>query len=236
MRWFAKDYAPVKPESFTLDTILSDIDKVRSALNLEKVIVMGHSIHSVIAYEYAKKYPGRVSHVVMIGSPAYQTNKEQEDAINKIWMTASSERKKLQDANWKKLNEMKNLTQAQFDIENYCFMAPKYWYDMNYDAHWLWENMTLNTDILSSLYESVFKDYFIFRNERSVPVPVFVAMGKYDYVDPYTLWEGLDDISGLTVKIFEKSGHTPQLEESSLFDSELLKFLYEAKSPGVLSR
>jgi pimeloyl-ACP methyl ester carboxylesterase len=93
---------------------------------------------------------------------------------------------------------------------------------------WLWQDMTLNTDILYSLYESVFKDYFIFRNERSVPVPTFVAMGKYDYVDPYTLWKGFDDIRGLTVKVFDKSGHTPQLEESDLFDRELLGWLRES--------
>ncbi|MBK7710629.1 MAG: alpha/beta hydrolase [Bacteroidales bacterium] len=225
MRWFAKDYAPVKPENFTLDTILNDIEKVRSALNLEKVIIMGHSIHSVIAFEYAKKYPGRVTEVVMIGSPAYQTNREQEEAINEIWKSASVEREKLQNENWKKLAEMKNLSPAQFVIENYCIMAPKYWYDMNYDGHWLWKDMTLNTDILNSLYESVFKDYFIFRNERRVPVPVFVAMGKYDFIDPPALWNGFDDIKGLTVRVFEKSGHTPQLEERDLFDSELLKWL-----------
>jgi len=225
MRWFAKEYATVKPEYFTLDTILSDIEKVRSALKLEKVIILGHSIHSVIAFEYAKRYPDKVSHIVMIGSPACQTNKEQEDAINMLWETASPERQSLQNENWKKLAGMNDLTPAQFDIENYCLMAPKYWYDIYYDAKWLWKDMSLNTDILHSLYELVFKDYFIFRNERSVPVPTFVAMGKYDYVDPYTLWKGFDDIRGLTVKVFDKSGHTPQLEESDLFDRELLKWL-----------
>lgn len=225
MRWFAKDYAPVKPESFTLDTIISDIEKVRSALKLEKMIIAGHSIHSVIAFEYARKHHERVSHIVMIGSPAYQTNREQDEAIKEIWKNASPERHRLMDENWKKLAEMKNLTPAQFDVENYCLMAPEYWYDMKYDAKWLWKDMTLNTEILHSLYDSVFRDYFIFRKGRSVPVPTFVAMGKYDYVDPYTLWEGFDDIKGLTVRIFEKSGHTPQLEESALFDSELLKWL-----------
>jgi proline iminopeptidase len=225
MRWFAKEYSPVKAGDFTLDTIISDIEKVRSALNLEKVIIAGHSIHSVIAFEYAKRYPGRVSHVVMIGAPAYQTNSRQEDAINNLWKSASPERKRLQDENWKKLAEMKDLSPSQFEIENYCLMAPKYWYDSTYNARWLWKDMTMNTEILISLYESVFRDYFIFRSGRSVPVPTFVAMGRYDYVDPYTLWEGFEDIPGLTVRIFEKSGHTPQLEESDLFDSELLKWL-----------
>ena len=161
----------------------------------------------------------------MIGSPAYQTNRQQEDAINNLWNSASPERKRLQNENWKKLAAMKGLTPAQSAIETYCLMSPEYWYDMNYDARWLWQGMTLNTDLLNSLYDSVFRDYCIFRNERRVPVPVFVAMGRYDYVDPYTLWEGFEDIPGLTVKIFEKSGHTPQLEESDLFDSELLEWL-----------
>ena len=225
MRWFAKEYSPVKAGDFTLDTIISDMEKVRSALKLEKVIIAGHSIHSVIAFEYAKRYPGRVSHVVMIGSPAYQTNSRQEDAINSLWNSASPERKRLQNENWKKLAAMKGLTPAQSDIETYCLMGPEYWYDMNYDARWLWEGMTINTGLLHSLYDSVFRDYYIFRNERRVPVPTFVVLGRYDYVDPYTLWEGYEDIAGLTVKIFEKSGHTPQLEESDLFDSELLKWL-----------
>jgi proline iminopeptidase len=225
MRWFAREFTPVKPEYFTLDTIISDIEKIRTQLKLEKMIILGHSIHSVIAFEYAKRYPDRVSHVIMIGSPAYQTNKIQEDAIINAWKTASPDRHRLQDENWKKLAEMKNLSPAQFEIENYCLMAPKYWYDMHYDAKWLWKDMTLNTDLLNILYGSIFRDYFIFKNERSVPVPTFVALGKFDYVDPCTLWEGFVDIPGLTVRVFEKSGHTPQLEESAGFNNQLLKWL-----------
>jgi proline iminopeptidase len=225
MRWFAKDYNPVKPEDFTLDSIMSDIEKVRSELKLENFIIAGHSIHSVIAFEYARRHPDRVSHLLMIGSPAYQSNSVQEDAISNLWKTAAPERQKLMNENWKKLAAMKGLTPAQFEIENYCLMAPKYWFDMNYDAKWLWKDMTLNTEILTSLYTSVFNDYFIFRNDRSVPAPAFVALGRYDYIDPCTLWEGSDDIKGLTVKIFERSGHTPQLEESELFDREFLNWL-----------
>ena len=55
MRWLAKNYTPVNPEDFTLSMILDDIEKIRTALNLDKINIMGHSIHGVIAYEYAKK-------------------------------------------------------------------------------------------------------------------------------------------------------------------------------------
>lgn len=232
MRWFARDYKPVKPGEFTLDTIVSDIEKVRSALKLEKVLILGHSIHGAIAFEYAKRYPEKVAGLIMICSPASQSNKEQEDAINNMWNGASQERQKIMKNNWKLLASMKNLSPAQYEIENYCLMSPKYWYDANYDARWLWKDMTMNTDILTSLYESVFKDYSVFRSSRSVPVPAFVALGKYDYIDPYSLWDGYDDIKGITIRLFDKSGHTPQLETSDQFDSELLQWISSNKISG----
>jgi proline iminopeptidase len=232
MRWFASEYKPVKPGEFTLDTILSDIEKVRSELRLEKVLILGHSIHGDIAFEYAKRYPEKVAGIIMIGSPASQTNKEQEDAINTMWSGASEERQKIMNKNWKLLADMKNLTPSQFEIENYCLMSPKYWYDANYDARWLWKDMTMNTDILTSIYESVFKDYSVFRHGRSVPAPTFVALGKYDFVDPHSLWEGYEDIPGITIRLFDKCGHTPQLEVSDQFDSELLKWISSNKLTG----
>ncbi len=227
MRWFAKNYLTVKLNEYNLNTLTSDIEKVRQDLNLDKVIIVGHSIHGAIAFEYARRFPDRVSNIIMIGSPDYQSNKQQEDAVNDIWKTASEERVKVMNENWKKLAAMKGLSPAQFEVENYCLMSPKYWYDPYYDAHWLWEDMTLNTDLLYHIYSSVFNDYYMFREERRVPAPTFVALGRFDYVDPHTLWYGHDDIKDLTIRIFEKSGHTPQLEESELFDNEILRWITE---------
>ncbi|MBK9389490.1 MAG: alpha/beta hydrolase [Bacteroidetes bacterium] len=225
MRWFAKNYLPVELIEYNLNTVTSDIEKVRQYLNLDKIIIVGHSIHGAIAFEYARRFPDRVSNIIMIGSPNYQSNTQQEDAVNDIWKTASEERVKVMNENWKKLAAMKGLSAAQFEIENYCLMCPKYWYDPNYDAHWLWEDMTLNTDLLYHIYSSVFNDYYMFREERKVPAPTFVALGRYDYIDPPTLWYGHDDIKDLTIKIFDRSGHTPQLEEPEQFNNEILMWL-----------
>jgi proline iminopeptidase len=135
MRWFAKNYFPVKLEDFTLQTIVDDIDRIITELKLERVIIMGHSIHGTIAFEYARKHPDKVSHIIMIGSPNNQSNPEQENAINELWNTASAERKEMQSKNWKILAGMKNLSPAQSEIETYCLMGPEYWFDPTYDAH-----------------------------------------------------------------------------------------------------
>jgi len=225
MRWFAKSYSPVKLENFTLQTIVNDIDRIITELKLEKVIIMGHSIHGTIAFEYARKHPDKVSHIIMIGSPNYQSNPEQENAINALWNTASDERKEIQNKNWKILAGMKNLSPTQSEIETYCLMSPEYWFDPRYDAHWLWADMTLNTDILHYLYNNIFLNYRMFKDGRKVPVPTFVALGRFDYVDPAPLWNEDYDINGLTIKIFERSGHTPQIEESELFDKVLVEWI-----------
>lgn len=227
MRWFAKSYSPVNLTDFTLQTIVDDIERVRRELKLEKVILMGHSIHGAIAYEYARQHPDKVSHLIMIDAPNTAGTTEQEVAISNLWETASSGRKAIQKKNWQILANMNNLSPEQLEIETYCKMSPEYWYDSTYDARWLWNGMTLNVDILHYLYNNIFSNYNMFRDGISVPVPTFLAQGRYDYIYPYTLWNGYDTIQGLTIKIFNKSGHTPQLEENGLFDTELLKWLNE---------
>jgi len=82
----------------------------------------------------------------------------------------------------------------------------------------------LNTDILDHLYKSIFLNYYMFKDGRNVPVPTLAVLGRFDYVDPATLWDVDYGIPGLTIKIFENSGHTPQLEESELFDKVLVEW------------
>jgi proline iminopeptidase len=60
-------------------------------------------------------------------------------------------------------------------------------------------------------------------------VPVFLALGRYDnIVAPHFTWDPVrPKFHDLTVRIFEKSGHTPQLEQPDIFDEELLKWINE---------
>jgi proline iminopeptidase len=87
----------------TLDTYLDDIDKVRRTLGLDKTAVFGHSIHSYIALEYARKYPKNTSHVVMTGNTPYRVAAEVAD---KFWESdASDERKMILKQNLEKIAE-----------------------------------------------------------------------------------------------------------------------------------
>jgi proline iminopeptidase len=81
--------------------------------------------------------------------------------------------------------------------------------------------------VFGHLWGEAFRDIDIAQGLEHLAVPVFLALGRYDYlVAPYATWAPYRErFEDLTVRVFEKSGHTPQFEESALFDAELLQWL-----------
>lgn len=62
---------------------------------------------------------------------------------------------------------------------------------------------------------------------ESLDRPVLLVYGRFEFlIDPVYSWDPLKPkFKNLTVRIFEKSAHSPQYEESDLFDTELLEWL-----------
>jgi pimeloyl-ACP methyl ester carboxylesterase len=57
-------------------------------------------------------------------------------------------------------------------------------------------------------------------------VPLFLALGRYDYAVPHTMWSGVKvKVPQLTHRMFERSGHFPMLEEDRLFDTQVVQWL-----------
>ena len=56
---------------------------------------------------------------------------------------------------------------------------------------------------------------------------VFLALGRYDFlVGSPALWDPIrPHFRNLTVRVFERSGHTPFYEAPDLFDAEFLRWM-----------
>jgi len=103
LRHDARSGSSLEISKITLDTYLDDIDKVRRNLSLDVAAVFGHSIHSYIALEYARKYPKNTSHVIITGTTPYRSPAEVAD---EFWESdASDERKMILGQNWEKISE-----------------------------------------------------------------------------------------------------------------------------------
>ena len=226
MKWFAKDYAPENLDHVNIESIVEDIEEIRVALDLKMPLIMGHSIHGTMATEYVKKYGDKVCGLIVIGSPAEWGNSVYNEKAAALWASASPKRKELQEKNWGKTNEIDRLTGQKEAVARYNNMAPQYWYDPEYDAGWLWKDMTVHSEVTQHIFTRVFLEYDMFNPAMPVTVPMFVGLGKYDYVIPYTLWKSsYQNIPDFKLVLFDKSGHTPQLEVADLFDEELLNWI-----------
>lgn len=213
-------------DSFSLSAILGDIEALRIKLNINKVMIIGHSIHAFMALEYAKRYPNSVSHIILLAASPIVGEKLHEAANRYFNESVCPERKKLLAENLKTLEKEISANPDQAFVTRMLKFAPMIWYDYTYDANHLWEGVHLQSMGAAYVWGGMFENYRIEKNLDDIKSPVFLGLGRYDYWNPPHLWEGLrSKFTNLTVRVFEKSGHTPQFEESDLFDDELLSWI-----------
>jgi proline iminopeptidase len=215
----------------TFDNLLNDLEHVRQKLSLKKCIVIGHSAHGLLALEYAKKYKEHVSHVVIIGMPPHMKPDHiamaQRNWDDSVW----PDRKAAFERNMKRMPDEKlnQLSRDQWFLQMNFRNIPKSWYDYNFDSAPLWEGVKPNTRVLDQMYLRFAREVDVSKGLESFNLPVLLVYGRFEYlVAPVHSWDSLrPKFKNLTVRIFEKSAHSPQYEESALFDAELLKWLEE---------
>lgn len=230
-RGFATPPTHFSNEEFSLDILIDDIEHMRKALGLEKIIIIGHSGHGYMALEYAKKYPQHVSHVVLLGMGPDQSKESHESADQYFQETVCPERKGVLEQNLKKLpTELKEHPERRFIIFA-LRLGARSWYDYNFDAVSLWQGVTVNMAMFDYVWGEIFRDIDITKDLEKFDIPVFLGLGVYDYlVAPFYTWNTIrPTFKNLTFRLFAKSGHTPQYEEQELFNKELLEWLQISK-------
>jgi proline iminopeptidase len=215
--------------AFAMDSLIDDIERIRRHLGLGRVAIMGHSGHAFMALEYAKKYPANVSHVIMIGV-APDFGEANTQSIEQYWQaTASADRKAVMAANLQRMPDADLARLAPRDrfVASYVRDGPRAWYDPRFDASRLWEGVEINMDMLDHVWGRTFAQIDITRGLNTLDPPVYLALGRFDYlVAPPNTWDRVRPVfRDLTVRIFERSGHTPQYEEAGRFDEELVRWM-----------
>lgn len=231
-RGFARATGPTSPADYELATVLDDIELVRQRLGLGEVIIVGHSGHAYLALEYAKRYPQNVTQVVLIAAGPSQSVAHLELAEQNWQEAVCAERKSKLEADLRDLGgELAAAPERRFIT--FCIrLGARSWYDPSFDASPLWADVSVNMDGIDYLWGEAFRDLDIREGLRELKVPVFLALGRFDYlVAPYGAWHPYrPHFHDLTVRVFDRSSHTPQLEESQLFDDELLGWLNKSSS------
>lgn len=234
LRHFADCGGSLSPERVTLDAYSDDIESVCTSLGIDRFVLVGHSHHGNVAIAYTRRYPERVSHLVLIGTPPCDVQRTIEEA-QKFWAAEASKDRlamlRCNQASLRSENAFFLRTRESF-IARYVADGPRYWHDSTYDASPLWQDVPVNIDILE-LFRNFFTDYDFLEELSHLQVPVLSMMGRHDYAVPHVLWdEVLPKLQPIAYHLFEQSGHTPQLEEQELFDQVLLGWLKKSNALG----
>jgi proline iminopeptidase len=224
---YPKNISKEEVKSVALDTIIDDIEKVRMALGVEKIAVMGHSMYSIIPPVYALKYPEHASHLILIGGLP-SISEESDKASKEYWeKDASKERKEIRRRNSEALTEdvMSKLSPSEARIKNYVANIPFFFYDPEFDMSDIWEGIETNIDFVNRYWELI---YGVDNTDKLhlIKTPVLVVSGRYDFWAPYYLWDEVKKIiPDITFILFENAGHNPMIEIPEEFDKKVIEWI-----------
>lgn len=228
-RGFAPTLPSQESSDFTREKIIEDIEALRVLLNMDKIILVGHSIHGFMALDYAQRFPDKVRHLVLIALSPMVGPEIYQEGDNYFENHASPQRKAAFDLS------MKTFIQSNHHsfIARMLAFGPRLWYDENFHGSKLWEGVDINVMGAEIIWGSMFQDYDIASALRNIKCPIFLGLGRHDYFNPPYLWEKYHSHgSNLEICIFEKSGHTPQLEEPENFYEKLSLWLKNTSPLG----
>lgn len=242
-----------KSEVLTKELYLNDlhcvVEYLKKRFNQDKIIIVGHSFGSQLGVWYAKIRSENILTYVGIGQVIDTANNE---TIS--WNYCIEEAEKRNDKKaLKVLKEIgppvngfykddKLLLQRNYLNKFGGILYGKYGNSVintlpkipcmfkEYDFFTMLNYVSANEYCLS---QSLGQEKVDFLNEvKKLDIPIFLTMGKYDYNTVSSLAEQwLDQLDAPYKKfyLFEKSGHTPQWEESEkwnkLFVDEILEFV-----------
>ncbi|AIQ17983.1 alpha/beta hydrolase [Paenibacillus sp. FSL H7-0357] len=226
-RGFASPSAALKPEQYRLDRVLDDLELARQQLGLSDVVIMGHSGHAFMALEYARKYPEQVHKVILLNSAPSNSRERQSQSTAFFNETASLERKTGFEQDMALLEGDIRLDPERRFVHMCIRMGAQSFYDYSFDAAYMWEQVQTNMPVMDYLWGEVFAGMNLLQMLKDVSMPVFIGLGRYDYlVGPVSLWEAIDETYPHVKKvIFEHSGHNPMFEQPELFNQILIEWM-----------
>lgn len=201
------------PDDLTFDVLASDFEAVRAHAGVARVAVLGYSISGVFALEYGRRCPDTVSHVIMAGTPPSGDIPKLVAAGGAFFEAdASEERKTLLRENYAKLPPGTPPTQAVFA------QSPMRFFDPRFDAMPLFADAEFKPRLFERVVGPLTAPWDVTADMQSLRVPILLAHGRYDYVSPYTMWDGIVDVlPNATMHLFQRSGHQTFLEEPARF-------------------
>lgn len=207
-----------KPEMYTVDLFVEELDVVRRALGLERMHLLGQSWGGMLAMAYALTQPHGVASLIIESSPASmplwvaEANRLREDLPPDVQQTllrheaaGTTDSPEYQAAmqvyyarHVFRLPTMPDFVQRAFDT-----ISPEVYVTMNGPSEFHCIGTLKDWDVSSRLGE--------------ITLPTLLLSGRYDEATPTVMRQVHEGIPGSEWTIFEQSSHMSHVEEEALW-------------------
>lgn len=217
---------------FSHEQWAADMDALRAWLGVERIAVGGGSYGGFMAMEYATRYPNRVAAMVLRDTSADNSNMHlaRKNALAADRVTIDME----------KFDRIDQGRVADNDDLRECWREILPLYDYVYDPAAV-ERKVAATPYRYEAHNYAFSvnlpNYDLKPLLPTITAPTLITVGRTDWITPVACSEviaGLIPDSRLVV--FEKSGHSPQIEEAEEWTKTVRSFLHQVYPPVATER
>lgn len=201
---------------------VADVDAIREWVGAEQIVIAGGSYGGFIAMEYAIAYPERVRAMVLRDTSP--------DSSNLAMGRENARRQTRVAINWENYDRYWTGQVTDNDDLKRCWSELAPLYDKRYDP--------------AAVRRRVARGYYRYETHNwcmrhrgeydvkpglpSVKCPTLVMVGRHDWTTPVQCSQTIASLlPNARLVIFENSGHSPQVEEQSAFESTVWEFLEE---------
>ena len=223
-----------KPDDVSLwrtERFVDELHKLRSALGLKEVHILGHSWGSMLAAEYMLTKPQGVRSLVL-ASPALSTSRWTSDA-KELLKTLPEE---MQAA------IVRHEAAGTFDSKEYQDAVSEYY--KRYVCRltpWPDDVVKASTEMNMSMYMTMWgpseftatgtlKSFERAESLKGLSLPVLFTAGRYDEATPASTEYYRSLVPGARIKILENSAHLTMQDEPDAYVQVIREFLREVES------
>jgi proline iminopeptidase len=203
----------VQPEEVTLASEIADIEKVRQYFHLDSVVLLGHSWGTVLALEYALRYPERVSRMILMNpAPASTADYKQ---LRTEWLEKRPEdmeqRKTISASAAYKEGDPDAVT-AYYRIHFKAALARREDYEMiiarlraSFTKEGILKSRAIEARLMNDTWSS--PDYDLLPKLKSLRIPTLVISGDHEFIPAATAEHITEAVPNAPMVTLKDCGH-----------------------------
>lgn len=221
----------VRPEDVTLNSDIEDIERVRDHFKLNSVVLLGHSWGTVLALEYALRFPERVSGLILMNpSPACAADYQE---LRKEWMEKRPEdmqrRKAVADSPAYRQGDPEAVT-AYYRIHFKPALARQEDYEKiiarmgaTFTSQGVLKARAVEARLMNETWAS--PDFDLLPKLKALRMPALVITGDHEFIPAQTAEHIAQAIPNARLVTLKDCGHFSYLESPDAVHQEIDNFL-----------